>query len=401
MIPTAASLSLGAPPDVQNPTPSNVGHVVTSQSVTDSGTFAFLVHPRAELAQDMGRIWSPLRRVPERVYDSALRRFSLPPISMARVHIGGRQVGHVVLVAFGARHLLAAPAEGRARVARAVDKAVALGADVVGLGALTATVTGGGLSLRRRTDIGVTNGNAYTAAVVDSQARRLLDDALPSGAGRHVAIVGASGSVGSAVTRLLADSGIVDQLTLVARSPRRLDALAATVRSRVPVHTTPEMTAVAQADLVVLLTASADTVLQAEHLASEAVVLDATQPRNTSPSLGERRPDVLVVDGGVVAIPSLRLTGGEIGLPDGRAYACFAETAMLALTGHRGHFCIGAPSPDLVARTREMADHLSELGFGAAEPTSFGRPVPASRLRSTHRHCAAADAPGRALLVAS
>jgi predicted amino acid dehydrogenase len=359
------------------------------------GRFAFLVHPRAHLAQDMARVWPPLRHVPERVYDTLLRRVPLPPISMAEVHIGGEQVGNVVLVSFGARHLLAAPAEGRARVSRAVDKAVALGADVVGLGALTATVTGGGVSLRRRADIGVTNGNAYTAAMVAAQVRRLLGTAVRDGAG-HVAVVGASGSVGSAVTRLLARDGVVDRLTLVARSRRRLEPLAADIRAGVGATATDDMAAVARADLVVLLTASADTVVRQHHLAPGAVVLDATQPRNTSPELHRRRPDVLIVDGGVVEIPSLRLVGGDIGLPPGRAYACFAETAMLALTGHRGHFCLGAPDLTMVDRTIRMAEGLADLGFGPAEPTTFGRPVVLDRSAPVPALAGAASAGGRA-----
>jgi hypothetical protein len=61
------------------------------------------------------------------------------------------------------RHLLLAPGEGRARVHRAVDKARALGCDVVGLGALTATVTAGGPA-PGRADFDVTNGNAFTGA---------------------------------------------------------------------------------------------------------------------------------------------------------------------------------------------------------------------------------------------
>ena len=126
---------------------------------------------------------------------------------------------------------------------------------------------------------------------------------------------------------------------------------------------------------MVLLTASADALLGPEHLAPGAVVLDATQPRNTSPGLAAARPDVLVVDGGIVSIPSLRITGGDIGLPDGRSYACFAETAILALTGHTGHFSLGNPTLDQVDAIRERAQTLRHLGFRAAEPTSFGRPV--------------------------
>jgi predicted amino acid dehydrogenase len=134
--------------------------------------------------------------VPDPVYDTALRRLPLRPISMAGIHIGGSHVGHVVLVPFGARHLLTSPGEGRARVHRAVDKARALGCDVVGLGALTATVSAGGLSLRARTDIGVTNGNAFTAAIVDEQTRQLLDHVGLLGSA-HVAVVGATSSTAS------------------------------------------------------------------------------------------------------------------------------------------------------------------------------------------------------------
>ena len=337
-------------------------------------TFAFTVHPRARLSEDMARVWAPLGRVPERAYDTALRHLPVPPVAMAAIHIGGAQVGHVVLVPFGARHLLTSPGVGRARVHRAVDKARALGCDVVGLGALTATVTAGGVSLRSRTDIGVTNGNAFTAAIVDDQARMLLEHVGRLGSA-HVAIVGATGSVGSAVTRLLARDCAVGRLTVVARSAGRLEALAAEVGRQVPTIAATSIEAVADADLVILLTASADALLQPQHLREGAVVLDATQPRNTSPELLTARPDVLVLDGGVVSIPSLRLVGGNIGLPDGRAYACFAETALLALSGHEGHFSIGVPSLELVDHTRALAAGQSHLGFHAAAATSFGRPV--------------------------
>ena len=344
-----------------------------------AGRFAFLVHPRTRIADDLGRVWAPLGAGPERLYDLALRRLPLPPVRMARVEIGGQNVGDVVLVPFGARHLLEQPGEGRLRVAAAVDRAAGLGADVVGLGALTATVTGGGVSLRGREDVGVTNGNAFTASTVDLQARLLLGSVVDERADRHVAVVGATGSVGGAVAALLARDQAVDRLTLVARSRPRLDALASRLRAvsggRVRTTATDDLAAVASADLVVLLTASTSAIIGPEHLAPGAVVLDATQPRNTSPALLEQRPDVQVVDGGVVAIPSLRLLGGNIGLPDGRAYACFAETALLALSGHRGHFSLGVPTLEQVDRTRELASGLAHLGFGVAAPTSFGRPL--------------------------
>lgn len=337
--------------------------------------FAFLVHPRARLADDLGRVWRPLGAGPERVYDLALRRLRLPPVTMATVELAGTEVGHVVLVPFGARHLLEQPGEGRRRVSAAVDRAVRLGAGTVGLGALTATVTGGGVALRHRSDVGVTNGNAFTASTVDTQARQLLDTLVDPSADRHVAVVGATGSVGGAVSALLARDRAVDRLTLVARSRPRLDNLAERLGRHLPTTATTALAAAAEADVVILLTASADALVGPQHLGPGAVVLDATQPRNTSPALPEARPDVTVVDGGVLDIPSLRLLGGNIGLPDGRAYACFAETLLLALSGHRGHFSLGVPMLEQVDHTRSMAADLARLGFDVARPTSFGRPV--------------------------
>ncbi len=341
--------------------------------------FAFLVHPRGRLAEDLSRIARPLGLVPEPVYDVALRRLPLPPVTMASVHLGGAPVGHVVLVPFGARHMLAQPAAARRRVGRAVDHAVRRGAQVVGLGALTAPVTGGGVSLRVRTDIAVTNGNAFTAAIVHDQVRELL----ASTRGARVAVIGATGSVGATLARLLVRGGDADGLLLVARNETRLAALQNRLSGRgTTVTTATDLRAAQECDLVVLLTAAVGSVLEPEHLRLGAVVLDATQPRNTTTTLLRARPDVTVVDGGIVSIPSLRLRGGNVGLPDGRAYACFAETALLALSGHTarsGHFAIGLPTLEQVDHVRELAHRYAHLGFTLGAPTSFGQPLAFSR----------------------
>jgi predicted amino acid dehydrogenase len=143
----------------------------------------------------------------------------------------------------------------------------------------------------------------------------------------------------------------------------------------VAVRSSTDLHALRTADVVVLLTAAAGSVLESDHLAEGAVVLDATQPRNTSIDLARGRRDVRILDGGVVSIPSLQIRGGNVGLPDGRAYACFAETALLALSGHPGHFSIGIPDLDQVDVIRSLARDHAHLGFSVAAPTSFGVPV--------------------------
>lgn len=338
--------------------------------------FAFLIHPRASIRTDMRRLWRPLGAVPERAWETALRRLPLGPIDWGDVTLppGPAQAhGWLVLVPFSAQQLLSLDRSHTVgRIEAAVDRAVELGAEVVGLGALTAPVTKGGAKLTHRTDVGVTNGNAFTAAMTFEAVRRLRERCVTSDP--RIAVVGATGSVGSCLVELLARERASQRLTLVARTRGRLEKLAERVRTTSPgtrVTVATDMAAVADADLVVLLTASTRTLLTSEHLKPGAVVLDDTQPRNTSPTLVAERPDVLVVDGGLVTIPGLRL-GGDIDTPAGAVYACLAETVLLAMDGHSGHFSIGTP-------TLEQADYVTDLAdrFGAelAPFHSFGRPL--------------------------
>lgn len=336
------------------------------------GRFAFLIHPRTDPSEDLALVHPLLGLLPGRLVESAMRRLPLKPWVHATVTAADRPdavLGDVIALPLTPSILLG---DDRAliadRIDQAIDLAVARGATVLGLGALTAPATAGGAKLRRRTDIGVTNGNAYTTAITAAAIERIA-------AGRAhrpvVALVGANGSVGSAVARLVARSGVAEQLVLVGRTPAALAALATDLGA----SWSTTMTDCRRADLVVLMTSAAGAVLAPEHLKLGAVVLDDTQPRNTSPALATDRPDVTVLDGGVVATPGLYRTGHGIGVADGASFACLAESALLALADHRGHGTIGRPSLEQVDRVRALAAQFGSLGFDLASPTSFGEPV--------------------------
>jgi fatty aldehyde-generating acyl-ACP reductase len=290
-------------------------------------------------------------------------------VTTASVEIAGSHLGYVVVVPYRARHMLAQPAEARDRVVGAVDHAVGLGASVLGLGAATSSVTAGGVSLRHRTDVAVTNGDAFTAAVVHEQVRGLL---ARSGSGR-VAIVGATGGVGSTVAKMLARNRDADEVLLVAPDERRLDSLRCNLSGRgVVVRSSTDLWEVRSAEVVVLLGRAA---LEPQHLAHGAVLVDATQPSSATTDLARARGDVRIVEGGIVSIPSLEMRGPDVGLPDGRASAGFAETALLALCGHRGHFSMGIPHLEQVELVRSWARDNADLGFTVATPTSLAAPL--------------------------
>jgi predicted amino acid dehydrogenase len=341
-------------------------------SALPRGRFAFLIHPRTDPSEDLALINPMLGLIPSRVAEAAIRRLPMKPwvhSTVVATDRPGEVLGDVIGVPLTPSMLLG---EDRAIVAKridaAIDLAVSRGATVLGLGALTAPATAGGAKLRRRTDIGVTNGNAFTAAATAAAVQRIAAGmATPP----VVALVGANGSVGTAVARVLGGMGVAERLVLVGRTPAALAALAGDLDAT----WSTDMSACRPADIVVLMTSATGAVLTAEHLKLGAVVLDDTQPRNSSPTLAVERPDVTILDGGVVSTPGLDRSGYAIGIARTSSFACLAESSLLALAGHRGHGTIGRPSIDQVARMQSLSERFGHLGFGLADPTSFGEPV--------------------------
>ena len=131
---------------------------------------------------------------------------------------------------------------------------------------------------------------------------------------------------------------------------------------------------VKRADIVVLLTSASDSLLQSEHLKHEAVVLDDTLPRNTDAALLKRRPDLTIIDGGLVSVPHIKLTN-DIGLPPGVSFACLAETILLARFGYKENFSIGDPTLEQAEFISSLADRSSDLGFEVAPDYSFGNRI--------------------------
>ena len=337
--------------------------------------FAFLIHPRNTLHADMAQLLgAPFGLLPDVLWRAAFAKLPIAPLVTGRMSYADAQdeiVGSLITVPLTPTQLLTLPrAKVQAKIAAAVDKARDLGAKIVGLGGLTAPASVGGKSFAKRDDIGITNGNAFTAAMTLLGMERLLTR-IPQ-RDPLIAFVGATGSVGSCLTRLYARKH-AGRLLLVARNRGRLEALATEIRGNgADVTVSTDMAAVANADLVILLTSASEAVLRSEHLKRGAVVLDDTVPRNTDIRLIAERPDVLIVDGGLVEIPGLNLRG-SIGLAPKISYACLAETILLALAGHEGHFSIGTPHVEQAEYLLTLAAKHRDIGFTLAPFRSFGK----------------------------
>jgi len=111
-----------------------------------------------------------------------------------------------------------------------------------------------------------------------------------------------------------------------------------------------------QFPLVVTAANEARPFIQPGHLRKDAVVCDIAVPMNTTPQVFLERPDVLVIQGGIVKLPfgeDLRIRA--LPLKAGTAFACMAETMLLGLTRIGFHYSFGDIHKEQVEKIAEIA----------------------------------------------
>jgi len=400
----------------------------------EEGRFAFLVHPldlRNYTEFDRSLVpytETELQRLSER-FNALMEPFVVGTTRV--VSPTGRQAyGEFVVVPRTTRQLVDGPRkENLEVVAAAVELARERGARIVGLGAYTAIVSRSGRALTKL-GVALTTGNSYT---VVAAIEALLEATTRLGADLSrstAAVVGATGSIGRGTALLLAPD--VQRLVLIgnprsgAKAYERLLAVAAEVarwvvaerergrefapgtladwllqQSRLPVAgsrpeafaqamaqllerddcpvtlTTDVEAGLARGEMVVIATSSAEEFITPGMLRPGAVVCDMSRPPNVSRQVERERPDVLVLDGGVIEVPGRPWFGWDFGYEQGLAYACMSETMMLALEQDYRHTSLGSDlTPESMLRMRDLAERH---GFRLAGLRSFDRPVTDAR----------------------
>jgi len=350
--------------------------------------FAFIIHPLD--TSDFSRKYPFARSLPPWVIESALAL--MPPVVTSKITgirslTGAEAEGWFVGCTLTARQMLSLNQNFVMRkVISAARMAEQLGAGIVGLGAFTSVVGDAGVTVSKRVSIGVTTGNSYTAGAgiqaLEIGAAKMGIDMRNC----RVAVIGATGSIGSACSHLLADR--VSDLTLVARDKAKLDLLANQLRGEygLRVSTTTDIAeATGRSDLVVTASSAVKTIIDPGDLKRGSVILDIARPRDVSRKVAEERKDVLVIEGGVIKVPGDHVDFHfNFGFPPGLAFACMAETMILALEGTYESFSLGREySAERVRRICELAE---KHGFKVAGLRSFERALSDDEIESVRRN---------------
>lgn len=317
--------------------------------------FAFVVHPIKP--KDAAKRYPILRYLPDGVIETLLK--AKDPGIMSHVTgiksiTGATTEGIFIGCPLTPRMMTSTMAldDVYDRIVKCADIAEREGAKIIGLGAFTSVVGDGGITIAKRSNIAVTTGNSYTVATAIEgalEACRLLD---VNPAESTLAVVGATGSIGKTCARILSKS--FRETVLIGRDPARTQLVA----DEIPGSTaTTDVGRLSDADVVITVTSSDVEIIQPHHLKRGAIVVDVARPRDVSTRVATERPDVLVIEGGVVSVPGDVDFGITFGFPPKTAYACMSETMMLALEDRPESFTLGKDvSVEQVEETIRLAN---------------------------------------------
>lgn len=305
--------------------------------------FAFILHPLS--LQDMEHLSPLMKYIPGSVIEACLKMKKPFKVS----HIKGvkspyaEAEGWFVGCPLTAKQMMELPEEFvMDRIIESGRVAQELGAKIVGLGAFTSIVGDAGITVAKNLDIAVTSGNSYTVATAiqgTKEAAEMMGKNLKE---CRAVIVGATGSIGAASVRLLAQE--VKHITLVARHLGPLEELAQELinKNHCEVAVSQDIhTALKEADIVITVTSALDFLIEPGDLKPGAVVCDVARPRNVSREVSLQRNDVLVIEGGVIDVPGNVNFHFDFGFPPHTSYACMSETMILALDKRYENFSLG------------------------------------------------------------
>ena len=314
---------------------------------------------------------------------------SAPPQLVERISVTsptGKRIEGAYIDSVLVPEMLSRLKTAKRKVLNAMELAQKNGIDITALGGFTSIIFEDFKLLKeqqvRATTLDwkrFTTGNTHTAWVI---CRQVEENAPPLGIDLRrakVAVVGATGDIGSAVCRWLSQRTGVQELLLVARRPQPLADLQQELGGGRILGLDE---ALEEADVVVWVASLAQaSSIDASRLRRHCLMIDGGYPKNLdTKAAGD---GIHVLKGGIVAFGSdigwQMMAAAEMANPQRQMFACFAEAMLLEFEGLHTNFSWGRNNITLEKMDLIGAASLRH-GF---QSLGLERPVPVPSLSST------------------
>ena len=319
--------------------------------------FAFVIHPLSKEFLKKDKAVDVLSSFTPPAFLDAVEKVIAyaPPWVYSRVTgikspTGAEAEGWLITVGGTPKQMLAhSPEFTYTRLLQAARMAKRMGAQIMGLGAFTKVVGDAGVTVAKKADIPITTGNSYSAsgalwAAADAVRRMgLIEIKKGKRIEGKTMVLGATGAIGSVCCRLLAKA--FGEIVMGGRNMAKLLALKEAILKEDPdvkikVTTRPDRFLDAMDVIVTATSGAGKKILDITKVKPGCIITDVARPLDLSPEDVAKRPDVLVIESGEIELPG-NPEMKSIGLPHKVAYACLAETIVLALEGRFEVFTIG------------------------------------------------------------
>jgi len=275
--------------------------------------------------------------------------------------------GTIAAIKYTAKQIMSEPQEEirKSILEAAVHLQDEFDVGIIQLGALNTSITSGGVWVAKQEKYKgfVNHGDSYTAAVTCQAVRKSLQHFNLDSSEKTLAIVGAYGVIGEAVSKILVPE--FSNSILIGRREEKLKELENQVKGSF-VTTTKMNTK--EADVVVTATSHPTALLNSSHLKKGAIVVDVSQPVNVSLELCQERPDIHRIDGGYVDFPIILPIPG---MPPYKNFACIAEAIMQAMENEKKNH-VGSIDLEHMKKTERWAENY---GFIISELTNYGKRI--------------------------
>lgn len=326
-------------------------------------TFAFIVHPIT--IEQLKNFWPLIRIVPDFIIKTSLKNlpaFKVSHIRNVRSSQGKEIQGYFIACPLLPKQMLDLD-EGFVldKIISAGHIAERLGAEIVGLGGYTSIVGDKGQTIANSLKIPVTSGNTFTAWSAFEAIFRMAKAKTIDLEKSHLAVIGATGSIGSLCTRKLSE--YIPKITITAKHREKLERLKETIVNLNNIEVNIEEDAhkaVKDADIIITTTSAPEALLDIQELKSGGIACDVSVPKNI---VGKENPrqDVSIIDGGLIKLPFPADFGVDTGLPKDMVYACVAETMLLTLEERFADYSLGDNIN--MDKMEEIADIAVRNGF--------------------------------------
>lgn len=286
------------------------------------------------------------------------------------------------------------------KLLQAAKLAKRLHAKFAGMAGLIASFSKGGKVLVDNIDgFGFTTGHSFTIANIYEIVKNIIKAVSLDLTKSAVVIVGAAGSIGSGVAKLISENKIkevilIDMPNMVASA--KLERLRGNLQKINPkniVRISKKLDDAKKGDLLIVATNATTSFLTSEYLKTGAVIIDDSFPKNVSKDTVKSRDDIILLEGGATQMPQLNIDVSRH-MPDlldlsiskliscSQAYGCLAETFILAALRHKESYGLGDADPLLA---KDIMSKGCQVGFKDAVFQSYGYAVEESRINKVKR----------------